>query len=984
MADGYIRQIAGTQTRIENPHEAAFNIAGDAEWRFDIAPSTWLLASGTSGHIINRYNAGATKRVWLIQLFDSAPQRIRMQTGNADGTFRAAYNLFFNTSGPFADGQRVQCRIRLTANNGSNQTVFTLHTRTGANIQSLASDNDWVLEDTVTTAGAQAWMSTDQHVTLMRDIAAGSGALRGKFYGMKWWGSLNKTNPILDIDFTTTSAALNAPKYTSWDDAVSADNWTAYGVSGSDWNYVPPINPAGSTITYIAHVAATTGATSQTELVINMPPDTVPGHVMVATVRTRGSVTVTGAPSGWTAINPGGTGDTTNGHVYLYWKTAGESEPASYTWTFSTSSRMVGGITTFSGVDTEFPIHAHDAVLTAATSVTAPSVTTTVPGCMLIRSYSAMTGTSAENLELYFVTAAGATQLFSVVSPTTQQNTVAAFAIEPYAGPGASPTRSATLYNSLDQPYSRTIAGYTVALAPAGGGAPPANLLTDGMWKGGVTATSFRVAGKMKAASSDVRIRASTTTDFASSVLSSPFSTDANLWFKAEITGLQPNTLYYWRLEDGAAVDESPLASVYTPPTPSAPATFTFAVGNCAAVSEGVNGVMSNHEVFERIQQWSPRFFAHLDDLHYRDYTVNNPALYRQAFEDILATSRQGALYRNVPLVYVRGDHDYYNDGDKNSVIREAANLAYRQCVPHYNLDAGNTGDGNYGHSFVYGRVRFIVCDVRSDREPNTDPDTASKTMLGAVQKQRLKDYCLQAKADGHAIVILWSTMFHSTGDADLYSGYTTERRELADFFSANDLWPRMAIFGGELHSSAIASPAQVGSHATVPTTGCVQIHAGALDRNSSSKGGAGTFALPRYPDPGVRIHQYGRVTITDTGSASITLQYDGREVVQSGDNWVDQAIVWPAETSDPSLTNLKTVTMEVGASALPQPVIASVTPLSTSALRVAFSTHAEYSDYQIERGGVTVASGVTASPWDDSGLTANTQYSYRVRGRVA
>jgi hypothetical protein len=67
----------------------------------------------------------------------------------------------------------------------------------------------------------------------------------------------------------------------------------------------------------------------------------------------------------------------------------------------------------------------------------------------------------------------------------------------------------------------------------------------------------------------------------------------------------------------------------------------------------------------------------------------------------------------------------------------------------------------------------------------------------------------------------------------------------------------------------------------------------------------------------------------------------------------------------------------------LPQPVIASVTPLSSSALRVAFSTHSEYEDYEIERGGVTVASGVTASPWDDSGLTANTQYSYRVRGRV-
>jgi len=76
-------------------------------------------------------------------------------------------------------------------------------------------------------------------------------------------------------------------------------------------------------------------------------------------------------------------------------------------------------------------------------------------------------------------------------------------------------------------------------------------------------------------------------------------------------------------------------------------------------------------------------------------------------------------------------------------------------------------------------------------------------------------------------------------------------------------------------------------------------------------------------------------------------------------------------------------MTQASGGTTLPTPTISSVTALSTTSLRVTFSNHAEYADYQVERNGTVVASNRTGTTYDDTGLTAGTTYSYRVRGRT-
>jgi hypothetical protein len=80
----------------------------------------------------------------------------------------------------------------------------------------------------------------------------------------------------------------------------------------------------------------------------------------------------------------------------------------------------------------------------------------------------------------------------------------------------------------------------------------------------------------------------------------------------------------------------------------------------------------------------------------------------------------------------------------------------------------------------------------------------------------------------------------------------------------------------------------------------------------------------------------------------------------------------------------------------LPQVTISSVTALRADGppivhtARVAFSTHAEFDAYEIQRAPgltpvegdyVTITSSATASPYDDAGRTAEASYTYRVRG---
>ena len=153
----------------------------------------------------------------------------------------------------------------------------------------------------------------------------------------------------------------------------------------------------GSTKTATAHVGAPppsilfrSASSAQngvaSSLVLPVPAGVVSGDVLLAVVDV-GSTNSSTAPAGWTLVRSDAT--TTSGSVtaqYVYYHVAGGGEPSSYTWTFGGKTGVAGAMLAYSGVDTTNPIDAHSgqAGTTKSVSITAPSVTATVSGDMLV------------------------------------------------------------------------------------------------------------------------------------------------------------------------------------------------------------------------------------------------------------------------------------------------------------------------------------------------------------------------------------------------------------------------------------------------------------------------------------------------------------------------------------------------------------------------------------------------------------------------
>src|SRR6185436_17270113 len=147
----------------------------------------------------------------------------------------------------------------------------------------------------------------------------------------------------------------------------------------------------------------------------------------------------------------------------------------------------------------------------------------------------------------------------------------------------------------------------------------------------------------------------------------------------------------------------------------------------------------STRDVYDRIREHQPLFYLNMGDFHYQDIRTNRPSLFRAAYDTVLASPQQAELYRAVPLVYMWDDHDYGgNNANRKSPTHKAARGTYDEYVPHYPF-ADAEEETPISQTFVVGRVKFILTDLRSDRDDPRKKDDADKSMLGAAQKEWLK-----------------------------------------------------------------------------------------------------------------------------------------------------------------------------------------------------------------------------------------------------
>lgn len=128
---------------------------------------------------------------------------------------------------------------------------------------------------------------------------------------------------------------------------------------------------------------ATAASTPLTTIVVTKPAGVATNDVLLAAVSVDQTPTIT-PPAGWTLVRSDANGTTQT--QAIYWHAAGASEPATYTFTFGAPvASAVAGLVAYSGVDTTSPIDVAGGQSNAASSsITAPSVTTTVANTMLV------------------------------------------------------------------------------------------------------------------------------------------------------------------------------------------------------------------------------------------------------------------------------------------------------------------------------------------------------------------------------------------------------------------------------------------------------------------------------------------------------------------------------------------------------------------------------------------------------------------------
>ena len=403
-------------------------------------------------------------------------------------------------------------------------------------------------------------------------------------------------------------------------------------------------------------------------------------------------------------------------------------------------------------------------------------------------------------------------------------------------------------------------------------------------WSGGVTDTGAVITARIDDAA-PARLELLATHAVVPPALAEPMT--GGTLHRFVLSGLKPDTDYAYRFlaADGTPIDAE-ARSIRTFPAPDKPASFRFAVASCAKGKDS--------PVFAAAARQGVRFFVHTGDFHYYDITENRVESFRKAYDDHLSATRLRALLATIPLIYQWDDHDFGpNDSNRMSPSREASRRNYRELVPHYPLSfaTADSPSGPTDQAFSVGRVRFILSDLRSERDPT------GRRMMSAAQDAWLRAQLLAARDAGSPLIFWVSSVPWSgaPGKEDRWQGYPAHRAEIADFIKANGLAGRIVILSGDAHMTAIDD----GSHSDFATGGGAPtrvFQAGPIANRGSYKGGPYSHGARYQSAPDQHLHQFGLVDIHDDGK-EIRVTLSGR---QGADGVGDQVLLSERDATGP------------------------------------------------------------------------------------
>ncbi len=157
-------------------------------------------------------------------------------------------------------------------------------------------------------------------------------------------------------------------------------------------------------------------------------------------------------------------------------------------------------------------------------------------------------------------------------------------------------------------------------------------------------------------------------------------------------------------------------------------------------------------------------------------------------------------------------------------------------------------------------------------------------SMMGEAQKGWFKEQLLVGRDDYALTFWLSSVPWISEESQDNWAGYSSERREIADFIKANAI-DNLVILSADAHMVAVDD----GTNSDYATDGGAPIpvlHAGALNQVGTLKGGPYSHGYFKNPTP--EDGQFATIDVADDGGNRICLEFTGKRLPAGETETVD------------------------------------------------------------------------------------------------
>jgi alkaline phosphatase D len=258
---------------------------------------------------------------------------------------------------------------------------------------------------------------------------------------------------------------------------------------------------------------------------------------------------------------------------------------------------------------------------------------------------------------------------------------------------------------------------------------------------------------------------------------------------------LEPDTVYFYRIKvndmpDRYLRDFLPFR-IRTAPRLGASHDFRIAFGSCPRIQDD-----REQPIWSTVHAFDPALFLWIGDNVYGDSLY--PEILREEYRRQRNVAGVQPLLRSAANLAIWDDHDYgLGNHDKRNPIKDVALEIFKTYWANPAYGSANTPGVFFRYS--YGQVDFFFLDNRYYRDPDNDPDTAQKTMLGEQQLAWLKSE-LETSTAVFKLLIAgggWSEAKGPGGDS--WASFLNERNGIFRFIRDNEI-SGVVLLSGDSH----------------------------------------------------------------------------------------------------------------------------------------------------------------------------------------